>query len=233
MVGIGTAVLDIAAILVEVVVNAEIGGFDVGCIHVERLVAPGLELFLRERGAPNTEFVDLTAHVGCRSADCEAVESLDGVQSVLREDFLSVAVDDDVVVLHDNSVVVPFAGHNKIVVALDLTTALADNELSGCVGLDEEVGVIVADTAAEVGELRGVHPPLNGEVFVLFGEGRFAQHNARGSTVEAQTALRIGVDHNETAVAHVGAGADIVGSGERNVVDTGFGGLEFDVATRH
>ena len=69
MVGVGTAVLYVTAVLVEVVVNAEISGFYVFGIHVERCIAPCLELLLAEGAAPNAEFVDLTVHVSGCSTD--------------------------------------------------------------------------------------------------------------------------------------------------------------------
>ena len=88
-------------------------------------------------------------------------------------------------IIYRNCVVMPFASLDSTLVGEDSETVLADLQATTIVSLDLESSIEVTDTAAEVGELRRIHPPVDGEVLRIFGDGLLTQHNVGTSVIES------------------------------------------------
>ena len=79
---------------------------------------------------------------------------------------------------------VPFSGFYHVFSRRDFASLLVDLQTSTIVGFDLESAIDVTNTAAEVGEFRRIHPPIDGEVLSIFGDGLLTQHNVGTSMIE-------------------------------------------------
>ena len=151
---------------------------------------------------PDAEFVDLTAHIGrfITQSKTSKIRHLAARDMTSSSDLFTIAIHFDVAsIVYRNCIVVPFASLDSSLVGGNRKTSLADQQATTIVSLDLEGAVDVTNTAAEVGELRRIHPPVDGEVLGFFGDGLLAQFHASAEVVERKTILRVSIDNGQTA----------------------------------
>ena len=80
---------------------------------------------------------------------------------------------------------VPFSGFYHVFSRRDFVSLLVDLQTSTIVSFDLESAIDITNTAAEVGEFRRIHPPVDGEVLRIFGDGLLTQHYVCACMIES------------------------------------------------